>query len=297
MKSEVCGEMTSDKKITVLRVMIFTVISYGIVIASTAVFGYLEDTVGWKIFGFFGVAFAPAIANYLTRLITKEGFKDKLYAANFSGNMKYYILAAVLPVVVYMLSGYITGMAYIPDYSVTEAINGDNITGIVYEVLRIVSTSVLLFPLYFGEEYGWRAYLTPKLKTLMPKPAALIVSGIIWGMWHAPMVYLGHNFGTNYSLFPYGGYIVMSVYCIFVGCLLTWLTEKTGSIYPACICHAVNNNIGTFMLAIFLSAGMTDEIYSVKQFEIVTLDFFPMTIVCIPFMFLLFRKNKQTETI
>lgn len=288
--------MTSDKKMTVLRVIIFTVISYGIVIASTAAFGYMEDTVGWKIFGFFGIAFAPAIANYLTRLITKEGFKDKLYAANFGGNMKYYVLAAVLPVAVYAISANITGMVFVPDYSVSEVLNGDNITGFVYEVLRIVSTSIVLFPLYFGEEYGWRAYLTPKLKTLMPKHAALIVSGVIWGMWHAPVVYMGHNFGTNYSLYPYGGYMVMSVYCIFVGCLLTWLTEKTGSIYPACICHAVNNNIGTFMLSVFLSAGMTDEIYSAKQFEIVTLDFLPMAIVCIPFMILLLRKNKQTES-
>lgn len=287
--------MTSDKKMTVLRVIIFTVIAYGIVIASTALFGYMEDTIGWKIFGFFGVAFAPAIANYLTRLITKEGFSDKLYAANFRGNMKYYILAAALPAAVYIISANITGMVFVPDYSVTEAINSDNIAGFIYETLRIVSTSALIFPLYFGEEYGWRAYLTPKLMTLMPKPLALILSGIIWGMWHAPIVYMGHNFGTNYSLFPYGGYIVMSVYCIFVGCLLTWLTEKTGSIYPACICHAVNNNIGTFMLAIFLSAGMTDEIYSAKQFEIVTLDLLPMAVVCIPFMILLLRKNKQTE--
>ena len=63
--------MTSDKKMTVLRVIIFTVIAYGIVIASTALFGYMEDTIGFRIFGFFGIAFAPAASNYLTRLITK----------------------------------------------------------------------------------------------------------------------------------------------------------------------------------------------------------------------------------
>ena len=289
--------MTSDKKITVLRVIIFTVISYGIVIVSTALFGYMEDTVSWKIFGFFGIALAPAIANYLTRLITKEGFKDKLYAANFSGNMKYYILAAVLPVAVYIISANITATVFVPDYSVSEVLKSDNMAGLIYETLRIVSTSVVIFPLYFGEEYGWRAYLTPKLKFLMPKPAALIVSGVIWGMWHAPVVYMGHNFGTNYSLYPYGGYIVMSVFCIFVGCLLTWLTEKTGSIYPACICHAVNNNIGTFLLAVFLSAGMTDEIYSAKQFEIVTLHLLPMAAVCIIFMILLLRKEKTDKDV
>lgn len=141
--------MTSDKKMTVLRIIIFTVISYGIVIASTVLFGYMEDTVSWKIFGFFGIALAPAIANYLTRLITKEGFKDKLYAANFGGNMKYYILAAVLPVAVYIISANITAKVFVPDYSVSEVLNGDNIAGFIYETLRIVSTSALIFPPVF----------------------------------------------------------------------------------------------------------------------------------------------------
>lgn len=37
----------------------------------------------------------------------------------------------------------------------------------------------------FGEEYGWRGYLVPKLLPLGEVRASLIV-GVIWGVWHFP---------------------------------------------------------------------------------------------------------------
>lgn len=283
----------TDKKMTVIRIIIFTAVSYGISSASTAVFGYAEDTAGWKIFGFLGISFAPAFANILTRLITREGFSDRLLSIELRENMKYYAVALLLPPVIYTVSANITGLVFVPDYSIAHVINVENAAGYISEILRVYFVSVLLFPLYFGEEYGWRAYLTPKLLTLMPRPAALILSGIIWGLWHAPMIYRGHSFGTNYSSYPYGGYIMMTLLCIAVGSLFTWLTEKTGSVCPACICHSLNNNMGTFLLSVFLSAGMTDEIYSAKQFELVSLDLMPMTVACLPFLIMAFAKNKR----
>jgi membrane protease YdiL (CAAX protease family) len=37
----------------------------------------------------------------------------------------------------------------------------------------------------FGEEYGWRGYLLPKLLPLGELRASLLV-GVIWGVWHFP---------------------------------------------------------------------------------------------------------------
>ncbi len=274
-----------------MRVVIFTLISYGIVIACTAAFGYMNDTVGCKL-GTLAIAFAPEIANYLTRLITREGFKDPLYAGNFRGNIKYYVIAAAVPAAAYIFSAIIAGNTFIEDYSVRNALNGNTAAEFIYLLLNTVSLSVLLFPLYFGEEYGWRAYLTPKLEALMGKPSALVLGGVIWGMWHAPIVYLGHNFGTNYSLYPWGGYAVMCVLCIFMGSLLTWLTERTGSVYPACICHAVHNNIANSMLYFFVSDGMTEEYYFAQQFKISAELTLTAAVLCIPFMIMLLKPAK-----
>jgi len=45
----------------------------------------------------------------------------------------------------------------------------------------------------FGEEWGWRGLLLPKLLPL-GQWRALLFSGAIWGAWHAPIVALGYNY-------------------------------------------------------------------------------------------------------
>lgn len=57
--------------------------------------------------------------------------------------------------------------------------------------LWLVAGLSLLDPLPgFGEEFGWRGYLLPRLLQRHPSRIhrALLVSGIIWGIWHWPIV-------------------------------------------------------------------------------------------------------------
>ena len=84
--------------------------------------------------------------------------------------------------------------------------------------------------------------MMPKLIKLMGKKKAFILGGVIWGLWHAPLTCIGHNFGTDYPGFPYLGIAVMCVFCIIMGIILTFVTAQTGSIWPAAFLHAVNNS-------------------------------------------------------
>jgi uncharacterized protein len=43
----------------------------------------------------------------------------------------------------------------------------------------------------FGEEWGWRGWLLPRLIGLDTWPA-LLLSGLVWGIWHAPLTLLGY---------------------------------------------------------------------------------------------------------
>ncbi|MEA3341073.1 MAG: CPBP family intramembrane glutamic endopeptidase, partial [Chloroflexota bacterium] len=45
----------------------------------------------------------------------------------------------------------------------------------------------------FGEEFGWRGYLLPKLMPL-GKFKAYVIVGVIWGLWHAPLIVIGFNY-------------------------------------------------------------------------------------------------------
>ena len=107
--------------------------------------------------------------------------------------------------------------------------------------------------------------MMPKLTELMVKPAAIIVGGILWGLWHAPLTISGHNFGMDYDFYPWLGILLMCVFCIFMNAFLTLLTEKTKSIYPASFCHMVNNNCGGMIfITLFGSEAFIEKISAVN---------------------------------
>ena len=103
-----------------------------------------------------------------------------------------------------------------------------------------------LFPA-FGEELGWRGMLFPTLAAHLPVRAAAVVSGIIWGLWHAPAIAMGHNYGMGYEGFPIAGILVMTLMCTGLGCWLALLRARTGSVWPCALAHGAFNavaNIG-----------------------------------------------------
>ena len=107
----------------------------------------------------------------------------------------------------------------------------------------------------FGEEWGWRGYLMPKMATRLSIVPTMLVTGIIWGLWHAPVVALGHNYGTGYPGEPFDGIAAMCAWCTVLAIFLSYVTIRTGSTFAAAIGHGAVNGTTNGVTLFSLSGG------------------------------------------
>lgn len=72
----------------------------------------------------------------------------------------------------------------------------------------------------FGIEWGFRAYLLPKLYRKFGTIPAILISGLAYGLWFAPLVSIGYFYGEGYNGFPVTGilagipFIIMAIICV-----------------------------------------------------------------------------------
>lgn len=89
-----------------------------------------------------------------------------------------------------------------------------------------------------GEEIGWRGFLVPELFKNMSFTSTALVSGIIWSLWHYPILIFGdYNAGTKtwYAL------TCFTVLVISMSFVFAWLRLRSGSLWTGAILHASHN--------------------------------------------------------
>jgi membrane protease YdiL (CAAX protease family) len=93
-----------------------------------------------------------------------------------------------------------------------------------------------------GEELGWRGFLLPRLQARYSALVAAIIVGVVWGLWHWPLLLMEglppyYEFGQMYGFIPG---ILAIVFFITVpwSILFTWMGNNTkGSLLLACVFH------------------------------------------------------------
>ncbi len=262
--------MSNSKKLTVKRLVIFLILAFfPFYIIIPVMYSYYGEPifvsenesviVANYVVGVFGMMI-PSIAHIITRLVTKEGFKNSYLGLNTKGKMGYFIASAAVPLAYSFISMVLIWLIFSGETGLSGLFSGtDNTTAGIF--LLQISYSVICFFPAFGEEWGWRGYMMPKLLELMPKPAAVIVGGVIWGLWHAPLTVVGHNFGVDYPGYPFVGIGLMCLMCTLMNAFLTLITEKTKSVYPAAFTHALNNNLGMGVMGSLFAGEKVTEVF------------------------------------
>jgi len=146
------------------------------------------------------------------------------------------------PATRWALLGYVVPIAYaLAAYGVVllAGLSGLDLAKGPQDGLKFVFLGTLItLATGLGEELGWRGYLVPALARTMSLGRVAVVSGVIWALWHAPLIILGgYNAGTP---LPY------ALACFAVGVVamsypLAWLRLRSGSVWPAALFHASHN--------------------------------------------------------
>ncbi len=159
----------------------------------------------------------------------REGLE--LSKLSFGKNLRNYIIIPSLLVAVLTLGyilNYILGLG-LP----TEEFN-------LYLFLTSLIPALIIgllvtWPSFFGEEYGWRVYLQDRLFPLLGGYKGVLILGIIWGLWHTPLIL----FGLVYHGQPIIGIGLMVLSDIAIGVVFSYAVLKTGSVWIAVILHLI----------------------------------------------------------
>lgn len=151
----------TDKKKDILRVIIF------IVLANLPMFigGMLFESES-RAYSFIAyiASYSPAIAHIITRIATKD--KSPIYLRiNFKDNKKYYVMGVIYALIISVLGAAAVKIA-LSEYEIPLNFGKQELALLLFST----AAGIVGFYIFIGEEFGWRAYLTPKLEGLCPNP-------------------------------------------------------------------------------------------------------------------------------
>jgi membrane protease YdiL (CAAX protease family) len=244
----------------------FTIIAFAIswpLFLASLLFQDLEPTSRQGVLtAFFASAmWGPGIAAILvTRVLEKKPLKS--LRLNTLGPKRFYAWAWFLPPVLIILSGLLTvllgtgeldtGFTFMKQQMEQTSTQLPVPAGalVAIQILQALILGPLINLIFaMGEEIGWRGFLLPRLMPL-GEWRALILSGMLWGIWHAPAIAQGHNYPDH----PILGIFLMTVFCILLGIIFGWLYLNTRSPWVAGIAHG-SLNAWAGMPFLFLSPG------------------------------------------
>lgn len=127
-------------------------------------------------------AFVPAIAACVVRRwITGQGFADSGLRLNWRSSWKYCIAATTIPWAVLLLA---VAVAVLSGWWSPDQLDVSATTWLYLAAGPVVCVATA--PIFWGEEYGWTAYLRDRLIPGRPV-ATTILTGLVWGVWHWPL--------------------------------------------------------------------------------------------------------------
>lgn len=199
--------------------------------------------------------FTPLLAAILSRVGIREiGWKPRI-----RGNIRWILFAWFAPAVLGTIGAVLyflmvpnaldTSLAYIFNLLGAEGVRQLESRGLSVPLYSMIScvTALTYAPwinmlFAVGEEAGWRGVMYPALKSRWGTLKGRIIGGVIWGIWHWPIMLLaGYEYGTSYWGAPVTGPLLFCLIATSMGIILDFLYENTHCIWVPALCHGAIN--------------------------------------------------------
>jgi membrane protease YdiL (CAAX protease family) len=224
-----------------------------------------------------GYMYMPALAAAITQIIYRQRLKGPL-GFNLRPNRWFliaWLLAPVAALLSLAISLLVPGVSYTTDMTaVLDGLNRIMDPADVEQTSRFMEAwpvhpfwislgqGLVLGPslnalFALGEELGWRGLLLNELKHLGLWRSSRII-GLIWGVWHAPFILLGHNYPEN----PVAGIFMMIGFTLVAAPVLSYLRLRSGSVLAPALLHGTLNGLAALPLLVLrggsdLTVGLT----------------------------------------
>lgn len=252
--------MLSNKKINYFLLLSFSISWLSLILIKLLDLSY--GSVGFTITTAFLYMSAPAIATFLVKkVIYKEPLSD--YGLQFKKIDYKWIINAALGTILYLLLTLavvyllgnilhisLFGFVDFSEQSLQNSIqklagNRDVSTQMLPHPILflligiaggVASGAIINLPFTFGEEFGWRGLLHKETQCLGFIKSSLLI-GIIWGIWHAPIILMGHNYQNN----SIAGVLMMIVFCMVLSFPMAYLRVKSKNVLGSAMLHGMIN--------------------------------------------------------
>jgi membrane protease YdiL (CAAX protease family) len=233
-----------NKKRTIRNLIIFTVIVFGMGWLGWTLYVLGDRTTDAQGLGALLFIISPLVACVLLRLFGGDGWGDMGLAPRLKAHWRWYFFSLLIypiTIALTLVIGALTGGITFP------AAGGWGL------FLQLAAAAFVgNFFKNILEEFGWRAYLAPKIFTIdLPDMAAHLISGAIWGLWHLPY-YLGlidQAMLRGYTPQSMVTFLPLVIIGIAVAAIAhNELRLITSSVWPAVVLHTISNTLTLVLL-------------------------------------------------
>lgn len=234
------------KRQTILFAILVILISWTAAALFYLLNGNLQTTAGF-VFAT-GYMFFPLISVVIVQAIHKEPILKGL-GVSFKLN-RWFVVAWLLPVVINVVSMFASALFPPMRFSTGTPILQDALAQMsqsipdidAYKLLAVtiisgLSAGITINALFaFGEEIAWRGWLLKQFEGVKFLKTSLII-GAFWGIWHAPLIAMGHNYAQH----PFIGLVMMIIWCTLLTPIIQYIRIKSKSVITATIFHGTLN--------------------------------------------------------